>query len=876
MSLLDTSGLPSRGRRKVTTYGRASRKRHLDFQEADHAFLPADDKGLRSEQRLPLGGTLHASSQAVQASGTDTSRPPNVHDSPVAITSAQTTSASKGLLRPPTSSVTSDVSINAKTTVNKADPVLPEHGGTVKSTKKRRKIFRHLPAYVDASPDQSMENVIASSREASVPPRQLRSPPTEPASSQTISSSQSQSSDNLMAGQSGSYRTESLDGYSTDPDARRSSTVRGRSTNKSRPPSSPERAASHGLNPECIPESKAGMCKTRESPSRKLFRHDRICPSELTSPGRLKISSLQLSGSATKPDPAPSVRVRRGQARSRQTARPCRDGEDVVANGNRISSEAGLVTGTIKERNETNPQLPKGPKITYAARSRTVMKDLDYDPLSLLPSNDMVDLPQQPPKRELNIDDARPASGARDLDAPHGVIDIPSGPLRSVRELRQAGISARVERETDALFDDISACTTVSQQQLAFHGLALRAQSESFLKHLGAEDHFSRLFSLARETSDWLCKAVLAATIARVVKSIPVRVDLSFLASAPGREFFAGLLEDAGDLVSTARNHKPRVSSSVLQRLGKLCNALLASTLWRFGAPSIISPRSLALQCLDLFAQRSQQYRTVMDGQFHSVVKAFAGTLDSSMVQQSSTPSRIPELLLCLSILEISTFAPSGTGSSSPRSALARLLGERLPSFLSISGDVRDDVWSGALRVLLNITNNDTDTCGVLSTTRAIAVLTSDASSTFVELSSGEWTDEQHRKLDNLVLSLGVLINVAENSDRARKAFHQHGGGGSPPVESILRLFLSRVEDAFEVSFRESCEYNLLISQGRFRGRIPTERRIRLSGCTSGLPLSEYRDTDKGGRDTQKRRPATACTYCQSVPFLSLQGLCWG
>ena len=797
MSLLNAPGPLSRPRKKVTTYGKATRKRHRDLQETEPISLRSDDDGPQNREGSQPWNHQRPSSREFRDS--DSSNP-RLFDAriPFAPTVAShAASDSKGLLRSPTSLAASEVSISAKTSANEEDPA--QSDGSVIARKRKASSQDHS-AVADASPEQPLEFAVEGMGQASKSARRLKNLPPQQTSSLGAPAPKDWSPSKVMSVENNPYRqTERLEEPSMSLNVTHSSIQRGKGNIKTRQPSSPGGAVSYHPRSSLITENKAKVCKAPQSPSRKVPGHDRARPPEFTSPGGLRLSNLQLS--CSDPDSSAPLDDRGHDVLSkfRQTANPGRDEKSIAVGSNRGTSQEELAPGVIRESQETITKLTKGPKITYAARSRTVMMDSGSDPFSLLTSSNVVDLPQQPPRRELPVSDAQTSSSAHDFGTPHSLHDIPSGPLRSVRELRQAGISARMERETEALFDDLGACTTLSQRQTAVLDLALKAQSEPFLNQLGTNDIISRLFSLVGETSDWLCRALLASTITQAVSSISAKLDLSMLSSPLGQDFFVGLLDDPNDLTSAVRHHKPRFSKDLLRGVSKLCNALLDSAFWRFEAPQRISPRSIALQCLDTVAHGLQQNRAVIDKLIPSIVETLHDTLSSNHL--NSAPRPISEALLSLSILEVSTLGSTSECSLVWRFKLARLLGEHFSIIRSISADGQNDVWSGALRVSLNITNNDKDICHDLSKTSAIDVLTTDAKSAFLELSSGEWGTNQDLKLDNLVLSLGVLINLAENSDCAREGFRQSRLGDPPPIDDVLQLFLSRVEDAFEVSF---------------------------------------------------------------------------
>ena len=440
----------------------------------------------------------------------------------------------------------------------------------------------------------------------------------------------------------------------------------------------------------------------------------------------------------------------------------------------------------------------KIPRVTYAARARTILKDT-CDTFSLLPLDTDLGLPESPPRRALLADEVAEASRRGVFEIPDTVGDVPTGALKSVRELRQAGVNARTEKETEALIEDIRHSTSVFERQSSFLDLALKSQSETFLSQLATNGLAPRIYSLIGEATDAVCKTLLSSAIVRIISFLSDS-DTSMLSPSKNLEFLEGTLNCADNMTTMTKSRNARFPKAATAMMSKLCSALQDSSIWTFGAPFQVTPRSLCLQCLYTIS-----YRARLDGLDE---KAIPPTIAEYLIDimSSSTQSPDPDMhtasdtLLSLSILEMSSHDTRPQNSTTWEARFARLLGSLLSSAHWVEGGKAMQIWTGALRLSLNVTNNNVCICNEISETRAVQVILEMIQSSFEELSDGEWISEQDCKLDCLVLSLGVLINIAENGDQARAALSRGSSGLPSPLIVLLQIFKTHLQRAFEVN----------------------------------------------------------------------------
>ena len=484
-------------------------------------------------------------------------------------------------------------------------------------------------------------------------------------------------------------------------------------------------------------------------------------------------------------------------------ARPTPKGSPHGRSRNKLPARDGQPRATsICQRSANESQVisnrAKPPKVTYAAVSRTILKDVREDTIDMLPSIDSLGPSSGCSKRQLRLDGDE-FSFTDGGSETNDLVGAGSGSLKSVRELRQAGMNARAERETEALLDDLDNTTLPARLQSLLFGLALKSQSEVFLALLSTGNAL-RIYTLWKRTVNRECRILLASAIVRILHSSP-DVDLACFSSPSSAKSWTQMLSDTHDLIHVGKSPARNLSGTGEVDAKSLSSALLAAPVWRYKAPSRVTPRALALQCLDTILPRLHRTGSGKGLLSLDMARSLADVLAPPAPQLGPGADAGSQTLLALSILELSSQrAGQGNSRSRDRSVVTCLI--RLVSLLrGQDSQVALQIWIATLRLLLNLANNEPETCDELSRAGTVGSISELTQSSFIEFSMSSWNDEQELKLDRLVLSLGVLINLAEHSILARIKLSQEQPGAAAPLVGLVDIFRSRLQDVFEVTF---------------------------------------------------------------------------
>jgi hypothetical protein len=183
------------------------------------------------------------------------------------------------------------------------------------------------------------------------------------------------------------------------------------------------------------------------------------------------------------------------------------------------------------------------------------------------------------------------------------------------------------------------------------------------------------------------------------------------------------------------------------------------------------------------------------------LVKILADTLPT-LADRPAIPKNESDIQLALSILESSTLSSSmqdeldgGFKDNNYLEMMARVLA----SSCEWQSKNQARIWTLTLRLCLNLTNNNTLACSVFSRSEVLDAVIQIISLNFEKISTEVEEASRALMLDNLILSLGFFINLAERREDSRSLFLVSSPGLQRPVDILLQIFTSRWIRAFEV-----------------------------------------------------------------------------
>ncbi|KJR80409.1 uncharacterized protein SPSK_04910 [Sporothrix schenckii 1099-18] len=435
--------------------------------------------------------------------------------------------------------------------------------------------------------------------------------------------------------------------------------------------------------------------------------------------------------------------------------------------------------------------------------------------------------------------EAKPA--AFDFDEDMG--GASQGAIQSIHELRQAGANSRYADELVDIMDRVGAPSSgkpSSARRSALLEMVHKLQEKSFLRHFRDQGAEMQLFRNVGKETD----VVAGYTIAGIVVTLLASGSASHrllreLRQHKIKDLFLTLLATDSDIVSFSKDRKANVSNHMRQQLGTLKETLRKlSAIWKpaSGPPSQLSPRTVALKALHMFAQQLQSESGGVSGIDEddgalsaALTKELFGIISSALPSANDDDGSTPEppllasglssdadsadLFLSLSLLEMHSVSAMQSDISAEWTRhylpiIASALGESLERHEQSSLRL-NDLELLVLKLALNTANNNPDAAryyvdkGLL---RQLAELSSGAL-TGVVRSAKTGEEFASDALNELLLMLGVMINFSENDAAAGETLEQ--GGGLAVFDRLGKAFLDGTAVASEADSEEKSQLNV-------------------------------------------------------------------
>lgn len=434
------------------------------------------------------------------------------------------------------------------------------------------------------------------------------------------------------------------------------------------------------------------------------------------------------------------------------------------------------------------PSHLRGSRVTYA-RQRSFLDDLIMS--EDLPTHNDSSGPKhrsQSVQRQLNYE----ATSTARLIVPNEDTNE-DGSVRSIHELRQAGGNARYRGAVESIFEDIEdpqnslsgRCNAFLQlcDKLLDTGLKRRFVECNFDKRLvdclsmdlQVVPTILAFCAYALGSSDGHMSYVLATSAwPKLLDASPALLGMQDDIPAATRAQASGL---SRPLQKTLQNTVPQIATMLFPDI----------------ALSKLSPCTLALYCLRSTIS-TMQTKGENPSLSTSLLKPLVQTLVSESQRCVSLEKIPPESsqILCMgfSILEAST-ALAESLTKEHWDILDPL--SELHSLLCLESGTLSQIQPLYIRLILNITNSNPSLCDRFANLEMVGGLVRIVSANFGDLTE-DALGQANNSLDSVILALGALINLTEQSEASRSIFLYSAGSSKPFLDQLLHLFMTHVE----------------------------------------------------------------------------------
>ncbi|KAK3399006.1 hypothetical protein B0T20DRAFT_188717 [Sordaria brevicollis] len=396
---------------------------------------------------------------------------------------------------------------------------------------------------------------------------------------------------------------------------------------------------------------------------------------------------------------------------------------------------------------------------------------------------------------------------------------VNTGAVRSIHELRQAGANSRFADEIEDILDRVGSPSEKpsSLRRGALFELARKTKEKSFRSQLrnhgGADDVFK---SLDKET-DLIGGFAIAAVVANMLVTSASTLLLQQLKAQGFAALLERLLGEPKDIVQLAKDRKQNVSRNGQTTLGTIKASLLKLPIWETALPELLSPRTVALKCLDLIMRQSSQ----MSDEFEVFSSEVTDQLFSILAAGASDPAcwDFPkeqasiDFFLALYVLEgHSIYAMQSHLSPKWTAQYVPIVADVLETTLARPADQFNDLESLALRITLNMTNHNHDASGTLVNKGLLQNLAQSACIAFdVVLNSMKADAFLSKVYESLIMMLGVMINFCVYYPPAGKSLDTKAGTPGPQLEKLIQLFADNHSKTSDADSKEKAQLNVAL-----------------------------------------------------------------
>ncbi|KAL4942830.1 hypothetical protein BDV06DRAFT_191163 [Aspergillus oleicola] len=372
-----------------------------------------------------------------------------------------------------------------------------------------------------------------------------------------------------------------------------------------------------------------------------------------------------------------------------------------------------------------------------------------------------------------------------------------SKPVRSIHELRQAGDNARFREVVDSMFEDFeSPYSSRSERCCGLAELCEKLLNSQFAHRFSEQGFDERLVNCTSDSLD-IASAFLALSAYKLILC-GGHASRPFFESSWARilEISPPLLDIEDDLLVLMRDSSMGLSKTAQASMRGLRSHLPSFT----GSESpCLSPQLLALECMksSLIVLRDSGH--IIRPMPLSLLRRLVNLMEvlaSSDLHESSPADDFHLLDLVFSILEnysvISEFFDNDHFQCFQRLS-------QLHDLLTL--DYRDSNRGMSLsyiRVVLNLTNREPTLCDNF----AVPAIVSNLARIVIRgpsENSRDVIDKESGSLDEVILALGALINLSENTRRSRDILIESDGHAAPFLRQLLEQFSARVTSIDQV-----------------------------------------------------------------------------
>jgi hypothetical protein len=479
---------------------------------------------------------------------------------------------------------------------------------------------------------------------------------------------------------------------------------------------------------------------------------------------------------------------------------PLEDPAEIIAALSRSQSVAPELHPSAVISDSQGSQF-SGPKFTYS-KQRSMLEEQD------LMQELALGMPSQPAQpggrraRRASIPVLKPLTSFHEEEDEDSTVNS----VRNVHELRKAGANNRFLDEIQDYLDRIGKpdSTKLSVRRSGLLDLASKMKDKDFADRFRANGMELKLFMHLGQEQDIVVGYVMVSLLITVLIDGSMPHVITQLRRHGITRLLIRLLDCQSSIAAVTRDRKSNMSKVAQSLVAEHHDYLLKIPVWDQLKPQLISPRTLALKCIERMVRQTREAGNASDIFSKELTTNLFSILKSgSQEEWWNLPKdrQAIDFYLALSALEShSITARTVHDESIWISDYLPIIADTLQIALSRPLDSFGEQQALILRLTLNVTNNNPKASDVFARPALMAVIGRTLVEKFKQISRFLTEEDFTVVIEHLVLSLGVMINLADRSPAVRESLQSLEGDESDPLDSMIETFRDNQESTSMVS----------------------------------------------------------------------------
>ncbi|PVI02768.1 hypothetical protein DM02DRAFT_292955 [Periconia macrospinosa] len=446
------------------------------------------------------------------------------------------------------------------------------------------------------------------------------------------------------------------------------------------------------------------------------------------------------------------------------------------------------------QTSQTSIHLHTGSRITYA-KNRSYLAGPEPDLANLLDNMDD-DLGLDSPQNQERVSDE----------------DEDGGQLRGIHDLRRQGQQHKFQTQAEATIEEVSGKgLNASQRRSAMMECATQMNDKNYVNQLLESSLMSSLLRSISSTGEIIFDFAAATAVLFILASRPGYAVLEQIHQSAIMETLDQLLASkfsVMDIHRISKERKVNMAPRARETVAEFRELIVKSNVWAGqkldSNVDKISPQLVAIKVLELLVVQLRQAGNGEPLVDQSMVARILDVTSACCTRLKTGKAMTQDYLTLeasLSIMESLSLSIERQNTWS--TAVLTRLADMMPVIFEIENlTVAAQL---AIRLCINVTNDRPRACQLFSKPTFILPLLRSINHDFEVLGAAKVDDKvKNGIMENVIFSLGAMMNLAESSKQVRVSAIQDGGSA---VEALVSIFLKGSKLADEADSMEESHF---------------------------------------------------------------------